>query len=267
MPSELAHPAYGQARPVTDAAAVIVAPNPGPMTLEGTNTWLLGDPGSRGRILVDPGPMDEQHAEAIIAAAGAIELILITHRHHDHTAGIDMLAERTGAPVRARLPEHCRDAAPLEDGEALRAGGLALTVVPAPGHTADSIMLAVADASMPVLLTGDTILGRGTTVLDPTDGDLGNYLDTLDAIIDDHSGHLVLPGHGPELSDAADAASAYKAHRLHRLDEVREALRVLGDSASARDIVEHVYAAVDRSLWGAAESSVLAQLAYLRDRA
>ncbi|WP_223114597.1 MBL fold metallo-hydrolase [Lolliginicoccus suaedae] len=267
MASQLAHPAYGMARSVTEHAAVIVARNPGPMTLEGTNTWLLGAPGQHGRILVDPGPMDEQHAEAIIAAAGTIELILITHRHHDHTAGIDLLAERTGAPVRARLPEHCRDAAPLGEGEELRAGGLELTVLPAPGHTADSIMLAVADAAVPALLTGDTILGRGTTVLDATDGDLGDYLETLGSIIDRHSGHLVLPGHGPELPDAATAASDYRAHRLHRLDEVRDALRVLGEGASARDIVERVYAAVDRSLWGAAESSVLAQLDYLRDRA
>ncbi|MBD8507242.1 MBL fold metallo-hydrolase [Hoyosella sp. G463] len=267
MPGTLAHPAYGQARPVTDQAAVIVAPNSGPMTLEGTNTWLLGAPGQQGRVLVDPGPMDEQHAEAVIAAAGAIELILVTHRHIDHTAGIDMLAERTGAPVRALLPEHCRDAAPLGEGEALRASGIALTVLPAPGHTADSIMLAVADGAVPLLLTGDTILGRGTTVLDATDGDLGDYLDTLGAIIDDRSGHLVLPGHGPELPDAAAAASAYKAHRLHRLEEVREALRVLGEDASARDIVERVYVAVDPALWGAAESSVRAQLAYLRDRA
>jgi len=158
---------------------------------------------------------------------------------------------------------------PLTDGELIDAAGLRITVMATPGHTADSVCFLVdgvrgerSDGKGPVL-TADTILGRGTTVIDSEDGDLGDYLESLRRL---HGlGHRrVLPGHGPELDDMVAVSETYLAHREERLDQVRAALRVLGDDAGGREVVEHVYTDVDEKLWDAAEWSVQAQLDYLR---
>jgi glyoxylase-like metal-dependent hydrolase (beta-lactamase superfamily II) len=148
---------------------------------------------------------------------------------------------------------------PLTDGEVIEAAGLRITVVATPGHTADSVCFLVDGA----VLTADTILGRGTTVIDNEDGDLGDYLESLRRL---HGlGHrTVLPGHGPELDDMVAVSETYLAHREERLDQVRAALRDLGEGASSREVVQHVYTDVDEKLWDAAESSVRAQLDYLR---
>jgi glyoxylase-like metal-dependent hydrolase (beta-lactamase superfamily II) len=173
---------------------------------------------------------------------------------------VPALHSLTGAPVVAVDPALCLGGAPLTDGAVLTADGVEVQVIATPGHTADSVCLAL--DSGPVL-TGDTILGRGTTVVAHPDGVLGPYLDSL-ARLRSLGDRQVLPGHGPELPSLAAVASFYLAHRAERLDQVRAALAVLGPTASAREIVEHVYADVDRSVWWAAEMSVLAQLDYLR---
>lgn len=254
------HPAYDEVRRVTAYAAVLVARNPGPMTLEGTNTWLLGRPDSL--VVVDPGPDDGGHLERIVSA-GTVELVLVTHRHHDHTEGAARLYELTGAPVRAADVEHCHGGGRLRGGESIEAGGLRIDVLTTPGHTSDSVSLLVDDPDVPAVLTGDTILGRGTTVVAHPDGLLVDYLASLrrlSAVGD----RLVLPGHGPELPSIEAVAAAYLAHREQRLEQIREALGRLGPEASARAIVEDVYADVDHSVWDAAELSVMAQLDYLR---
>ncbi|HJQ43639.1 MAG TPA: MBL fold metallo-hydrolase, partial [Jatrophihabitantaceae bacterium] len=140
--------------------------------------------------------------------------------------------------------------------------GLRLSVLATPGHTADSVCFVVGDGE--AVLTGDTILGRGTTVVAHPDGILGAYLDSL-RLLRDVGQAVVLPGHGPELPSLEDVASYYLAHRAERLDQVRAALAVLGPDATARQVVEHVYTDVDPIVWGAAELSVQAQLAYLRE--
>src|SRR6478609_8229333 len=126
------------ARAVTDQASVILAPNPGPMTLDGTNSYLLADAGATSSIVVDPGPDDAPHLAAL-AAAGPVELILITHRHHDHTEGAAELSRLTGAPVRAADPAHCIADDPLRDGEIIAAAGVSIEVINTPGHTDDSV--------------------------------------------------------------------------------------------------------------------------------
>jgi glyoxylase-like metal-dependent hydrolase (beta-lactamase superfamily II) len=261
------HPAYGQLRQVTESAAVLLADNPGHMTLDGTNTWVLRAPGHRECVVVDPGPEDAEHLGRV-AETGAVALVLVTHRHVDHTGGLRRFVELTGAPVRAVSPEFCSaDAPELADGEVIFAAGIELVVHAAPGHTADSAAFSVTGPGRSAVLTGDTILGRGTTVLDGHDGDLGDYLDTLRRLEELGEGRVVLPGHGPELPDLAVVARQYRAHREERLEQVRQALRALGPTATARQVVEHVYADVDPMLWMAAEFSVRAQLAYLRGRA
>src|SRR4051812_47848884 len=242
-------------RAVTRSAGVLLAPNPGPMTLEGTNTWLLRAPGSSTTVIVDPGPRHEEHLAAIIDAAGAVELILLTHGHLDHSEGAPRLAELTGAPV-AALDAAFGD--PLRVGEDVVAAGVRVEVIPTPGHSGDSVSFHLPDDA--AVLTGDTILGRGTSVVAHPDGRLGPYLDSLRRLRE-YGDATVLPGHGPELPAAGAAATAYLEHREQRLEEVR---RALADGASTpREVVERVYAEVDRALWPAAELSVRAQLEYL----
>ncbi len=259
MTPPLAHPAYGLMRPVTESVSVLLCDNPGLMTLDGTNTWVLRGPASGEIVVVDPGPDDDAHIERV-AALGKVALVLISHRHGDHTDGIDKLVDATGAVVRSVGSGFLRGlGGQLTDREVIDAAGVRITVLATPGHTADSVSFLVDGA----VLTADTVLGRGTTVIDNEDGRLAEYLESLRRL--NGLGDLtVLPGHGPELPDLAGVTAMYLAHREERLNQVRGALHVLGEDASARQVVEHVYTDVDEKLWGAAESSVRAQLDYLR---
>lgn len=254
----LTHPAYGRLRAVTDTASVLLADNPGLLTLEGTNTWVLRASGSDEMVIVDPGPDDDEHIETT-AGLGRIALVLISHRHGDHTDGIDKLVERTGATVRSAGSGFLRGlGGELVDGEVIDAAGLKIKVMATPGHTADSLSFVLDDA----VLTADTVLGRGTTVIDNEDGSLADYLESLRRLRG-LGPRTVLPGHGPDLPDLEAVASGYLTHRHERLEQVRAALWYLGNDATARQIVEHVYVDVDEKLWDAAEWSVQAQLDYL----
>lgn len=250
------HPSYGELRQVTPAAGVVLENNPSAMTLEGTNTWLLRAPDEAACVVVDPGYEDEPHLTRVMAAAGEVALILVTHHHPDHVEGAPWLASRVDAPIRAFDPTLCVNAPPLTDGETVEVAGLTLRVVHTPGHTDDSICLTLEGA----VLTGDSMLGRGTTVI----SDLGAYLRSLRRLTQLPPRTMALPGHGPELPDAAITAQEYLTHREARLNQVRDALATLGPNATARQVVEHVYQDVDESLWGPAEWSVQAQLAYLQ---
>lgn len=253
------HPAYGVLRPVTPTASVLLCDNPGLMTLEGTNTWALSGPGSDEIVIVDPGPDVDEHIQRV-AEIGKVVLVLISHRHEDHTGGIEKIVELAGCVVRSVGSGWLRGmGGPLVDGEVIDAAGLRIRVMATPGHTADSLSFVLDDA----VLTADTVLGRGTAVIDSSDGGLGEYLESLRRLRG-LGARAVLPGHGPELADLSAVADMYLAHREERLNQVREALRVLGDDASVRQIVEYVYTDVDEALWEPAESSVQAQLDYLR---
>jgi len=256
---------YERLRQVTELAGVVLADNPSAMTLDGTNTWLLrDDPARRSAVVVDPGPLDERHLAAVLDAAGSVPLILLTHGHPDHSEGARRLAELSGAPVYALDPAHRYGSEGIGEGAVLGGAGVEVAVWRTPGHTADSLSLllpATGDGPRAVL-TGDTILGRGTTVVAHPDGALADYLASLRRLAT-LTGVTVLPGHGPELPDAGAAADGYLAHREQRLAQVRAVLAERPD-ASAAEVVERVYAEVDRALWPAAELSVRAQLAYLR---
>jgi glyoxylase-like metal-dependent hydrolase (beta-lactamase superfamily II) len=255
----LEHPAYGLLRPVTETASVLLCDNPGLLTLEGTNTWVLRGAGSDEMVVVDPGPEDDDHI-ARIAELGKIPLVLISHKHEDHTGAIDKIVDRTGAVVRSVGSGFLRGLGGLlVDGEVIEAAGMRITVMATPGHTADSVSFLLDGA----VLTADTVLGRGTTVIDKEDGSLRDYLESLQRLRG--VGHrTVLPGHGPDLEDLEAVSDMYLTHREERLGQVREALQALGDDATTRQIVEHVYTDVDEKLWDAAEWSVQAQLDYLR---
>ena len=204
----------------------------------------------------------------------AVELVLITHRHNDHTEAIDSLRELTAAPVRAALPEHCRQAQPLRDGELLTAAGVSIEVLATPGHTSDSLSFRILDdasledsAPIAPILTGDTVLGRGTTMLDHPDGTLSDYLASLDRLEAAAPGGPGLPAHGEPLPDLAATCRALRTHRLERLDEVRGALESLGvtaEEASADELAERIYPEVPEQVRPAARRSIEAQLAHLR---
>ncbi|MEX5706904.1 MBL fold metallo-hydrolase [Parafrankia sp. FMc6] len=255
-------------RRVTKLASVVLAPNPGPMTLDGTNTWILRSPGDAGCVVVDPGPDHGEHL-ARVAAAGLVRTILLTHGHSDHSEGAATLHALTGAQVRALDPAHRLGSEGLGAGDVVAAAGVELRVLATPGHTSDSLSFVLAgDDEHPAVLTGDTILGRGSTVVAHPDGRLADYLASL-RLLRELGDTTVLPGHGPELPAAGRAAEAYLEHRARQLDQVVSALADLGASAeqvTPIDVVRIVYADVDVALWPAAELSVRAQLDYLRPR-
>ncbi|MFB8368393.1 MBL fold metallo-hydrolase [Pseudarthrobacter sp. NPDC055928] len=242
----------------------VLAPNPGPMSLEGTNSYVLRGGGSPSAVVVDPGPLHEQHLQAL-AAAGPVELILVTHRHADHTAGSAALHQLTGAPVRAAERAHCHGGgSPLLDGETILMAGLEIRVVATPGHTSDSVCFHLPDdGGRGSVLTGDTILGRGTTMLDYPDGTLGDYLASLDRL-EALGAATVLPAHGPVLPSLEAIVRDYRGHRHERLDQIRAALDRLGRNAAVSDVADAVYSDVGPSVRRAAEMSVAAQLDYLR---
>ncbi|MFD0199721.1 MULTISPECIES: MBL fold metallo-hydrolase [Saccharothrix] len=252
--------AYGVLRQVTPTAAVLLAENPGVMTLDGTNTWVLRAPGSESCVVVDPGPMDPAHLGRI-ASQAPVEVVLLTHGHADHSEGARSFGRQVDAPVRSVDPAFRLGGEGLAEGDVISAAGLSIRVLPTPGHTADSMCFLLDDA----VLTGDTVLGRGTTVVAHPDGRLGDYLESLRLLTTLPVGTIGLPGHGPELPDVVAAAGGYLVHREQRLAQVKAAVEALGGAPTARAVVELVYADVDRSLWPAAEWSVRAQLEYLRE--
>ncbi|WP_346960933.1 MBL fold metallo-hydrolase [uncultured Arthrobacter sp.] len=247
----------------TELTRFRLAPNPGPMSLHGTNSYVVSAPGSAGVVVVDPGPLDEDHLREL-TRYGAVELILITHRHADHTAAAARFAELTGAPVRAVDPAHCHGGEPLREGEVLHAAGVEIRVLATPGHTSDSVCFHLpGDGAHGAVLTGDTILGLGTTVLDYPDGRLGDYLASLDRL-ETLGPATVLPAHGPMLPALDSIVRAYRDHRQDRLAQIRTALTNLGAEAGVAEVADAVYAAVDPAVRPAAELSVAAQLDYLR---
>ena len=252
----------------TARAVCVLAPNPSPMTLDGTNTWIVAEPDSPLAVVIDPGPLDEGHLRRVIdtveRAGRRVALTLLTHGHADHAEGAARFAELTGTAVRALDPALRLGEEGLTAGDVITTGGLELRVVPTPGHTADSLSFHLpADAAV---LTGDTVLGRGTTMVAHPDGRLGDYLDSLRrlrSLTVDDGVHTVLPGHGPVLDDAQGAVEYYLAHRAKRLAQVETAVE--NGHRTAAEVVAHVYADVDRTLWPAAELSVRAQLEYLEE--
>ncbi len=256
--------------PGTERARCLRAPNPGVFTLTGTNTWLLSEPESGEVAVVDPGPDLPEHRRDLLRLVAArdqrITQILLTHGHPDHAAGAADLAAATGANVAALDPHHVLGSVGLTAGTTIEFGGLEIRVIATPGHTSDSVsFLLPADGA---LLTGDTVLGFGTSVVAHPDGRLVDYLVSLqrlqDVVATDRV-TTILPGHGPQVTTAVgELLAGYVAHRMARLDQVRAALT--GGATTAAEVVQLVYTDVDPSLWAAAEWSVEAQLHYLHEQ-
>lgn len=255
--------------PVTPRTTAVVAGNPSIMTLDGTNSWLIHEPGSTGAVLVDPGPDEPDHQASLLTAArlrGArIELILLTHGHPDHAAGADRLHDITGAPVAAVDPAHRRAFDAPVDGDTVEVGGLQLVLRRTPGHTADSLTVVLpADGA---LLTGDTVLGQGTSVIAHPDGDLSQYLDSLDMLAEvarASRARWILPGHGPARPHPLQLIKGYRTHRLERLSLVSAAL---ARGMTGEQLLDAAYPGLPAALRPAARLSLAAQVTHLTGRA
>jgi glyoxylase-like metal-dependent hydrolase (beta-lactamase superfamily II) len=258
-----AEPESAEADRLPGWVTLLRAPNPGPMTLDGTNTWILRAPGAEHATVIDPGPLDDGHLRRI-AEHGPFGSILITHGHHDHVEGAARLSGLLGGtPVRAGSPVHCVGGDPFDPRESLDGNGLEIRVLDTPGHTSDSVSFLVECGDDRAMFTGDTILGRGTTVVARPDGDLGAYLRSLE-LLSAYPEVLMLPGHGPARTDTAERARFYLAHRRERLAQVAAAMAAGADTPEA--VVDLVYPDIDPGVRFAAEWSAAAQLDHLRQQ-
>lgn len=250
------------ARALDDLTRVVLAPNASPMTLEGTNTYLLGDASSGGLVVVDPGPDDPAHLARVEAAIDGADVaaVVITHHHHDHAEAAGWAA-RWGAALRAFDPGLIPGASTMADGETLSVAGIDLTALHTPGHASDHLCLRIHQTD--VVLTGDHVLGRGSTVVNWPDGDMTAYMDSLRRLAG-APGARIYPGHGPEVDRPADKIAEYLAHRVDREAQIRAAIDDGADTPPA--IVRAVYTDVPEILHPAAERSVRAVLAMLIDR-
>jgi glyoxylase-like metal-dependent hydrolase (beta-lactamase superfamily II) len=264
-------PPLGSLPPVSrldEVTVRVLAPNAGPMTLDGTNTYVIAPPGSGEAVIVDPGPTDPSHLHAVadvVADCDAkVRAIIVTHHHHDHTEAARLFSTHFHAPTLAADPAYAV-AAPgstvvetLRDGGIIELSGCHVSAVATPGHTADHLALRLATGA---LLTGDHILGRGTSVVASPDGDLEAYLDSLHTVLG-LGPDMLLPGHGPELAEDPHAVvTFYLAQRAFRTAQIRAVLA--RGPATPAQIVAEIYAAVDQKLWPAAERSTRAAIAAL----
>lgn len=236
------------------------APNPSPMTFEGTNTYVV-DAGDGALIAVDPGPALDAHRDALLAyAAGRgarYAAIIVTHGHPDHFPGAAPLAAATGAPVAAHPAARFSHDRTLEDGERLRVGALALRALHAPGHARDHLVFVLDEEG--ALFTGDVVVGRGTVVIAPPGGDMRAYQRTLARLRTDYGDALSLyGGHGPEVRDVRAKLDEYINHRALREAQVLAALA--REPQTLPQLVEGIYRDVDRVLWPAAARQILAYL-------
>ncbi|MFT5223302.1 MAG: glyoxylase-like metal-dependent hydrolase (beta-lactamase superfamily II) [Glaciecola sp.] len=259
-------PAFGSLPVTADLESLVtrvIAPNASALTLDGTNTYLIGEPGSGEVLVLDPGPADDGHlarVEAAVAARDAqVAAVVVTHHHLDHCEAAQGWAARFGVKVHAPSAEVAGpDGVVLRDGDVVGPSGAQMTAIATPGHCSDHTGFRVASGS---ILIGDHVLGRGTSVVAFPDGDLVAYMDSLARVLA-LGPDTLHPGHGPSLvGNAAEVVTYYAAHRAHR---ERQVLAVLAYApATPREIVEVIYAAVPKHLWPAAEASTRAALVKL----
>lgn len=232
----------------------LTAPNPSLMTGKGTNTYIFG---SDDLAIIDPGPDDDAHIAAIEAGiaelGGTPAVILVTHSHLDHLPGAFSLQRRIRVPIAAYAPILGVDIG-LRHEQRLTIGGHPLRVLYTPGHAADHLCFLLEDDR--TLFSGDLIVGEGTVVLGQ-DGDLDDYLRSLESLLP-HYLSLILPGHGPAITDPRERIEGYIAHRLEREREILAALAAEVDTRA--ELVEEIYAAIDPRLHPIAAQSVEAHL-------
>ncbi len=242
---------------------LVRASNPGLLSLSGTNTWVLTGRDADRAVVIDPGPPLAEHLAAI-RALGRPAAIVLTHQHPDHAEAAPALAAEFDAPVYAALPGLTVGTKPLKDGDSIEVAGWTLSVVATPGHTSDSVCLAIDGA----LFTGDTLLGGSTTIIAPPSGSLADYFGTMKRL-----GELVdipgFPGHGPAFSSVGAWAAhnaEYREERLAQLVRVVRHLTQSGDAPSLSAIAAATYGENGQPVAPYVEAMTDAQLRFLRER-
>ena len=234
----------------------ILAPNPGPFTLTGTQTYLLGD-----TAILDPGPLIDSHVQALRAAMPNLRTILITHRHGDHAPAAVPLKEATGAEILA--PHNVLDDSVVDrrvnGGDSLSIEGTRIDIIATPGHTKEHVCYLTAGGD---LFTGDTILGTGTTAIFPPDGHMGDYMRSLETLRA-RNPLRIYPAHGPVRDDAMALIDQYIAHRLERERQILEA--IAAGATTTTEMRARIYPVLDERLHGAAEIQIEAHLIKLRE--
>jgi glyoxylase-like metal-dependent hydrolase (beta-lactamase superfamily II) len=267
-------PRYGQAVEVAPGVRRVTAENPGPFTFRGTNTFLIGE---AEIVVLDPGPDDRTHLDALATALAGrrVAAILVSHAHRDHSAGAAALQEATGAPVLAAAPAPAAAAPPetqldaaaargfapdeaRADGALVETPGFRLEAIATPGHAPDHLVFALADAGL--LFSADHVMGWSTTVVAPPEGSMADYMASLDRLLG-RPEQRYLPAHGDAIDDGPAHVRALKAHRKLRERAILE--RLLKGDRTAEEIVPRVYAGLDPRLMRAAALSTLAHLEHL----
>ncbi|HYD26637.1 MBL fold metallo-hydrolase [Brevundimonas sp.] len=266
--------AYGRADPVSPLIRRVIAANPGPFTFTGTGTYIVGRAGAGACVaVIDPGPPDEAHLNALLAAVEGqtVSHVLVTHTHRDHSPLARPFATAVGAPVLAARPParviHASGALDEEDdetfapdvvltgGEVLDGDGWTIEAMATPGHASNHMAFVLREEN--ALFSGDHVMGWSTTVVAPPDGDMAAYMASLDAVIARDFSTL-WPTHGAPVTEPGPFLEAYRAHRLER--EAQVLAQLAGGPRRIMDMVPGLYAAVDSRLWPAAGLSVWAHL-------
>ena len=265
---------YGRVDPVSPLIRRVVADNPGPFTYTGTGTYIVGrDAPGAGVAVIDPGPLDDAHLAALLAAVEgqSVSHVLVTHTHRDHAPLARPFARAVGAPILAAAPpartvhasasldeEEDEAFAPdivLNGGERLEGDGWTLEALATPGHASNHMAFVLLDEN--ALFSGDHIMGWSTTIVAPPDGDMAAYMASLETVIA-RGFSTIWPTHGAPVTGPGPFLEAYRAHRLGREAQVVDRLAA-GDRRIA-GMVPILYAAVDSRLWPAASLSVWAHL-------
>jgi glyoxylase-like metal-dependent hydrolase (beta-lactamase superfamily II) len=233
------------------------------MTFDGTNSWVLHEPGRRGAVIVDPGPDQPGHLDALVKLAvdqgGEVTAILLSHGHFDHSQAVPELARRSGAPVLAADPGWADRVIGGDGPQSLNLAGLRIEVVPTPWHSGYSLSFLLPDDGS--MLTGDTVLGRSAPIM----LDVGQMISSLRTIRSLVGGgqHVVLPGHGPVVAEPGPLLTLALEAREARLAQIEQAVR--GGSSSVSAIADVLYGAFDERIRRPVEATVLAHVRYLRD--
>lgn len=268
---------YTTAEPVDPLVRRVLARNPSPFTYTGTQTYIVGS-GAEVAV-IDPGPDEAEHLDAIVAAIGTARLVAIacTHTHRDHSPAAAPLSARTGAPVIGCAPLALVDDGPradasfdtgyapdrvLTDGETLSGDGWTLEAVATPGHTSNHLCYALPEAG--ALFTGDHVMGWSTSVVSPPDGDMTAYMASLSRLYERKQDRIYFPAHGPAVEKPHQLVRGMIGHRRSREKQILR--QIEAGHCRIADMVPQMYKGVDERLWPAAGRSVLAHLIDLERR-